>query len=215
MSSTSPPRVMLARGAPRRPMSCWGKGGIVCGVVALLLLVGFIYVWQQFTYVPPEARTAPAGGRSANVEQARKDLAEAVKRAQAGVSSEVSVRLTEDDVNAYLREHARELPPEAPREPRVRFLDRLVELGGFVQLAGREAYVTIQGLPSATADGRLAVEITEARAGRLGLPGSLVQKAQAELEKALARGDMQKVQVKTVEVRAGELSATGQVAPRS
>ncbi|MFQ6133049.1 MAG: hypothetical protein ACE5R4_13495 [Armatimonadota bacterium] len=214
MPSTEPPTVTLARGGERRGMSCWGKGAIGCGVLALLLLAAVIYLVSQLNYVPPHARAGESTGDAAKVERVEDQLEAARSRAAAGIASEVIIQVTEADVNAYFRQHAGDMGQEGLRDPRVRFLEGVIEVGGFAQRAGREIYVTITARPSVTAEGRVRVEILDIRAGRLSLPRSVAQQAQRELEEALSGGEMEQMQVESVQARTGELTITGRVTPR-
>lgn len=131
-----------------------------------------------------------------------------------GVKPSFEIVLGEDDLNAYLDEHPEALGlPRGYAAPRVSFRQDEINLSVRTKVLLWPVRVEVCMRP-AVADGRITVEVTQVRAGRVSLPGEFRQQVQREMEGLLARQlEGAGVTPAAVEVGEGTMSVTVQVHP--
>lgn len=150
------------------------------------------------------------------VERAQTMRKQVTEQARAGGAVPFEASVSEDEVNALLAADAG--AREALRASGVSGVVVLFEegravLSGRVQRSGLDLEVTADLVPTVGADGRVAVAVENARAGRFPLPASLVSQARDALAKAIENQDPERGRIESVAIERGKLTIRGRVEP--
>lgn len=189
-------------------------GGIVLTVIAMVLLGGMVRrgperfpgpIRSLFGADGTVVTAGGEGGSSLSLEQIR---------AIRGVQPTLQVTLTEDDINAYVRENpdAIGLPKEF-KNPRVRFADGRVRLVVSTKVLLFSTRISI-GMEPEVEGGRLRLAVKKIEAGGVDLPGELRQIAESKVADLLAgRLEEAGLQPESVEVAEGKLVVAARLVP--
>ena len=198
--------------APRR------RSGFCCGCLVATLVLGAVFglLLVMLFSSPGEIveRASRSLGPQDPVEQAATQLTEAQMRAVRGVSPIVQIQLLDADINAYLAEHRDELDlPSGLEDPRVAFAEGFIEGSVRTKVAFVPVRVLVTLVPEVV-EGKLVLHVQKIKAGKVGLTGvmrgSLVNKLGGVIEQRLAQSG---VELKSVQVRPGVLTVTGELTP--
>ncbi len=131
-----------------------------------------------------------------------------------GVKPSFQIMLGENDINNYLEEHPEALGlPQGYAAPRVQFAPDQIVLSVRTRVLLWPVRVEV-GMRPTVSEGRIKVEVTHVRAGRVSLPGEFRQQVQREMERLLAQQlEGAGVVPAAVQVEQGKLSVTVQLQP--
>ena len=131
-----------------------------------------------------------------------------------GIKPGIQVILSEDDINAYLKEHPSELGlPKGFSAPRVRFRSGQMMLSVRTKVLLWPVRVDVWLRPEVTA-GELTLEIVKVKAGRVSLPGEFRQQIQTQMARVLSSQlEAAGVRPQAIEVGEGRLTITAEVQP--
>ncbi len=203
LDATKPPR--------RRSGFCCG-----CAIGTIILTILFALILIMLFSSPEEivARAKRSLGGTNTVEQATSQLTEAQIRAMRGVKPTVQIRLSDADVNAYLKEHRDELElPSGIEDPRVAFGDGYIEGSVRTKVAFVPVRMRVEIVPE-VADGKLVLHVEETSAGKIGLPGIFRKKIGRTIDKLIQQKLGQSdLQLRNVAVHPGLLTITVALEP--
>jgi len=189
-------------------------GGIVITVIAMVLVGGMVRRGPERFPGPIRSlygadgsvvTAGGEGGSSLSLEQIR---------AIRGVQPTIQVTLTENDINAYVRENpdAIGLPKEF-KNPRVRFADGRVRLLVSTKVLLFSTRISI-GMEPAVEGGALRLAVKKIEAGGVDLPGELRQIAESKVADLLAgRLEEAGLRPESVEVADGKLVVAARLVP--
>ena len=184
----------------------------------MILIVGVIIVLLSMLFSSPEELVA-YGQRTlsgpSTVEQAITTAETAQASALRGVRPVIAMKVTDADVNEYIKQHQQELSlPSGLQDPSVAFGEGFVEASvrtkmGFVV----PVRVHIKARPEIS-DGQLRLHPIGGSAGKLGLPGGVRQKIAGTAGGLIQqRLDGAGFDLQDVELHKGELIVRGKLRP--
>jgi len=212
----------------REPRPWWKTcliwSGVGCGgaLVLLLIIAGVIY--SKLTSRPPAALISPPGAASggeaavapSQTQSAPPPVEEQVQQIEQAQQSRqpaaIELRLNESQLNQLIAEKGGS-GDVADLRASIRSADAVIS--GTARWNNRNVYVTATVVPEMSG-GQPRLRITSAMVGSLGLPDSLVQRYQAELDSGFAN-ELRKnrdVQITDVGIQGGELVIKGTTVPR-
>lgn len=195
------------------PGACMG-----CLIGGALTLIAFIVmgvmVRREADAYPGLVRAIFGADRPALTGSGATTLSMGQLQAIRGVKPSFEIILSEDDINAYLKEHPDAVGlPKGYAAPRVSFEDGQMKLSVRTKVLLWPVRVEVSMRPTIMGD-QLDVEILEVKAGRVSLPGEFRQQIQREMARLLAEQLAGAgVTPLAVEVGEGKLTITVQLQP--
>jgi hypothetical protein len=191
-----------------------GRRSFACGcfvaTVVLVAVFGFIMislfsspseVWQRLTR--PPAAEEQSGTPSLTPEQ---------MRMVRGTRADVTITLTEEEMNDFLQEEEFDLP-SGLSDPRVSFEED--HIAGSVR--ARVAFIPVRVelvIQPEVVEGNLELKIVEVKAGKVSLGNTFASSLEEALNAVIAQKFTEaQVRFKQVEMRDGELEATVELLP--
>jgi hypothetical protein len=187
----------------------------------MLVLVALLIVLSQVTAVPrppaaappipPAPPSGPGAGPTAPVLEApppfetqRQEIEQA---ARSGVQQQVSLRLTESQINDLITQRA---DPNSPiRNLRVAVGQSDLALTGTTVWRGRQVYLTVTGRPYPV-NGRLGFQLHGGSVGNLRLPQSVINSFQQRIDEAVASANVdERIRVDDVAIVQGQVIISG------
>jgi len=209
--STTPPRARPRR--RRRPG--FGTGCVTGGALTLIaLIVMAVLVRRAPDSYSGLARAFFGANRPASGETGTPTLSLEQLQALRGIRPGIQVILSEDDINAYLKEHPSELGlPQGFSAPQVQFRSEQMMLSIRTKVLLWPVRVDVWLRPEVVA-GELSLEVVKVNAGRVSLPGEFRQQIQTQMAKVLSSQlETAGVRPMAVEVGEGRLTITAELQP--
>ena len=202
-----------------------------CGLFVALVGLALGVIYWRATRIPAEALQPALAPSPQAVEEARQQVARVeellapkpatptpvprsssqrhTRQAAAPPPPAQRVELSETAINDYLQSEIARLSPSGEvRNPRLKFGQGAVTGSALVRFQDRDWYLTLTARPYVQSDGKLGLELVDARTGRLPLPPQLRQQLQEALDKGLGEQVNTDLRLGGVEVQPGKLIIT-------
>ncbi len=190
------------------------RSGFCCGCLLAAAVLSIVFGLLLVMLFSSPGEIVERASRSLSpqdtVQRATAQLSEAQMQAVRGVKPTVQVQIADADINAYLAEHRGELGlPSGLKAPRVAFGEEFIEVSVRTKIAFVPVRIRAKVVPEVV-DGKLKLQVTKVRAGKLGITG-LVRDSLINIltDSVHQRLDQSGIKLKSVEVRPGFLTFTG------
>jgi hypothetical protein len=210
----------LARDRPRSRFRTFVVGcGLGCAVVVVALFVVLGILYSRATAIPASVRarsepasaqqdTPSAPGGAELVPSVEEQTHQIQRTIESGQAAQVALRVSEAELNRLVAEGGGS--SGEIRDLHVVLQGDHLSVAGLTRWAGRQVYLTAQLTPQAS-NGRLGLRVDSVWAGNLGLPGSVVSRIQADVDRAMANHQFvdERVHIDDAAVSGGELVISG------